>query len=501
MQSLCKNILLVFSGLLTMLIFSNNAAAVGVFQNFDDLPVTGANEIPGDGGGWKYSSHVTYTKYDFFGSCGWWNTQDYVDHPGTYEFFKLYKNSYNDPHMGYESFAFLEIDNQNAIHGNSLKATIVGGKKDDGNGGVEVHGLSLFTKEEYLSYIKNGQNPVDSSELVGNARLYFMNDSYNHGNFPIPAAANANKLSYYVYLPEGLTNVAGSNYWPTSTFNSAPFNHIGGHWYNDGYLNGGGWAHIIVDTHPQHNNAWSNAAAYPYPSYSLRAYDESFFDNLYAIYLSIGMYSGTALPQYSIWFDEIEFINDPFYTQQNNETINSPSVMMHNDGSHLFEIGWSGKYKNNGNSQATYEVRYSFTQITNENWSNATPVLVQNFPQFHISANTQGIVKKSSGYRQPVWLSCKVRPEDENSLSNGTTIYFAIKDVSQDPNNLQHPNPAYNNGRDYANHMNEFDFAGDAPALPLIKRIDYYISGGTGDQPPPPPSGQEPPVIQTIQIN
>jgi hypothetical protein len=494
MKLLLKNIITSLIALLTIFSLTNNASAAGVYQNFDALPVTGENEIPGDGGGWKYTSHITNTYDSFYGSCGWWNTTTYPEHPGTIEYFKLYKNSYNNPHMGYESFAFLEIDDTNSISGHSLKATIVGGKKDNGNGGVETHGLPLFTKEEYLSYINNGQDPVDS-ELVGNARLYLMNSSYNNGNYPIPAAVGANKLSYYVFLPQGLSNVSGSKNWPAKTFDSAPFNHIGGHWYNDGYLNGGGWAHVIVDTHPQHNNSWSSADEYPYPSYSLRAYDESFFNSLYAIYLSIGMYSGTAYPKYSIWFDEIKFVNDPYYTQQNNETINSPSVMLHVDEK-IFEMGWSGKYKNFGESKATYEVRYSFSQISNDSWVNAIPVHVQEHHQFNITANTQGIVKKPHNYRQPVWLSFKLRPKDENKLVPGTTICFAIKDISQNPNNLQVPNPAHHHGRDYANHMNSFDFEGDAPVLPLIKRIDYYIS--SSDEGPPPQ--QTKPVIQSIQI-
>jgi hypothetical protein len=499
MKLLLKNIFTSLIALLTIFSLTNNASAAGVYQDFDALPVTGENEIPGDGGGWRYSSWKTYTKHHFFQSCGFWNDAErYPQNNNIMDYFKLYRNGYNNSHMGFLTYQFLEIDNQNAINGNSLKITVTGGCKPSTPGGTdgdESHGLELSTKEEYLEYMNNNQNPVDSSETVGDSRIYMMNDSYNNQNYPIPAANNANMMSYYVYQPSLLNNDNGNGY-PEITGSTDPFNNIGGHFYQFYYVNGGGWIHVIADTHPQHNNSWSSADRYPYPSSSMRAYDSSYFTNMYAVYISMGTYHGTAYPKYYYWLDEIEFFNDPYYSSMNHETINSPAIMLHSN-TKTFEASWNGKYKNLGYCDATYEVRYSFSQISNDNWENAIPVHVQEYNQFNITANTQGIVKKPNSYRQPVWLSFKLRPEDENKLVPGTSIYFAIKDVSQDPNNLQVPNPAYNHGREYANQMSSFDFAGDAQVLPLIKRIGYYIPGSDGGPPPQ----QTKPVIQSITIN
>jgi len=487
MDSLLKKTLIVFTCLLTISGMAGSSLATGVYQNFDNLPATGENEIPGNGGGWHYSSFKTNTRLDFNGSCGWWNENYYASpNDNIYDFFYLYKNGYNNAHMGYTSFSFLEIDSSFAIHGNSLKITTTGGIKDDGNTTV---GLPLQTKEEYLEYINNSQNPVGSVSS-GSPYIYFNNNSPNDTKIAYPIAAGANRLSFYIYLPETVDNNGsnGNDIIISPPMELGPGNGIGGHWYNRFYTRGGGWTHVQMDSHPNHNNAWQNADDWPYPSLSCRDYGVDFFNNLHSLYLAINPYGNVAIPKYYIWIDEMQYIYDD--EPQNGETINDLSVL-YKHLSKSFEIGFHSKYKSAGLDKATYEIKYSFNQITNNNWSEATPVHILEDSRFNITANTTGIVKKPNSWRDPVWASFKLTTEDEPRLSPGTKIYFAVKDVSQDPNNLQVPNPAYNNGRDYQGHMADLDYAGDAPALPLIKRIDYYISG----------VGASAPKIQSIKIN
>lgn len=478
---------------------ADNARAIGVYQNFDNLPVTGENEIPGDGGGWKYSSGANNTGHDFYGSCGYWNSNN-----GTvndiHEYFYFYVNNYNNEHMGYTSFQYIEIDNENTVKGNSLKVVVTGGKKEI-NGTVVDLGNRLLNKQEYLDYLSNGEDPVYYGPLkAGQPNMYFMNSTISGGDAPFPVAAGANRYSFYLYIPDSVDNgvpTSGGNRLD-DTFGTGPYTDIGGHFYHNYYTRGGGWTHVIQDSHPQHNNAWGSAARYPYPSYSIRDYGTNYYNSMWRTYWAVYPITGIDIPNYSIWLDEMEYIYDP--EPQNNETINSPSVL-YKPSTKSFEIGFYAKYKNNVNAKRTYQVRYSFSPINNSNWDSAQPVLMTGDNRFgdKVLSNTDGIVKKINSYYPGVWAPFKVIPEDEVNLTPGTTIYFAIKDLSQNPNNLQQINPLYNNGTDYANHMSEFDFAGDAPALPLIKRIDYYIAGEPGDLTAPPSAPA--PVILSIQDN
>ena len=347
----------------------------------------------------------------------------------------------------------------------------------------DYYGTPIHTKEDYIDEINAGRNPVyHGPKKIGSPRLTVSNTSFNAGNYALPQAAGANRLSMYVYLPPNTTNqgsVSVNDKIFQITLDVDPFNEVSGtgHWYHFFHTQGGGWTHVQVDSHPQHNNNWSNAAMWPYPSYSIRGYGVNHIETTRLFYVNYGAYSGYTgldIPEYTVWLDEVEFFNDP--EPQNEETINGLSVLYRPETKY-FEIGFHGKYKNNSYDKSTYEIRYSFAPITNDNWVSATPVHVQAEAYFSVPANTTGIIKKYQAHRSAVWAPFKLASTAEEALlTPGTIIYFAIKDVSQDPNNLQIPNPLHNNGRQYATYANTFDYAGDAPALPLIKRIDYFIS-------------------------
>jgi hypothetical protein len=466
------------------LFHADKAFSLGPIIDFDKFPVTGPKEYPGNStdGLWKYTSGKNDTFATFKGSCGFWNTKEIDAFPGNYEYMNLYKNDYNSSAMGWTAYAFFEIDDKVSIKGNSLKITVTGGVTSAG-----THGSPLFNKEEYLDYVESGKDPVahDGVRLTSDARIYFMNETYNNANYPLRTAKGANTFSFYVYLPEGLSNKSDapnpSDLKHNDTMHTGPFNGIGGHWYHS-YLNsGGGWIHVNQGTHPRHNNAFSDASKYPYPSYSVRSYGVDYYSNMYAIYLALGSYSPGAIPLYNIWFDEPTFLYDDY--PQNHETINSIAVGYYPHKDFLFEMSFHDKYTGNAYASSTYEIRYSFSQITNDNWHSATPVMVQADSYYGIPARTDGIMKKVNSSRQQVWVPFKLASAtDEALLTPGKTIFFAVKDVSQDPNNLQLINPVHNRGRQYAKYPNTFDFEGDAPALPLIKRIDFFISEGNNTQ-------------------
>jgi hypothetical protein len=450
------------------------------FADFDVIPATAANENPEDGGSWLYTTATinrdpvyNMTTYDW---AGWRNT---IPYPGPndnlHSFFYLYLNRYNSAHMGFSTYGYLEIDDSVAVQGNSLKYRVTGGVNSCGTAGTLV-----TTKQHYLDSLASGTDPIGYGVKVGHPYLYFANNSSSSSPVPFPEAQGANRLSLYYYAPASLTNGQGG--WgkrPEITMNLGPYNNIGGHWYHEVCNQGGGWTHVLVDGHPQHNNAWSSSASYPYPSSSLRDMGVDYFDSWYRWYVTFKPYEGISVVPYNVWLDEIEFQNDP--EPQNDETICSPAVTWF-PATRSFEIGFMDKYKNNQYSYSTYELRYAFEPVTNATWNSATPALILQDSRFAIDKRTDGRFAKHWPYYQSVWAPFTLaNTEDLDRLVPGTRIHFAIKDISQIHGDSTQ---AVENtgigrwvvgGRDYANRGDTFDYAGDKPALPLIKRIDFQI--------------------------
>ena len=453
-----------------ILIPESGEAFAASFLTFDDLPVTEASKTPGNGGTWVYSSPHTNPSDVIGPTCGWYNTAHYPNNPNIFNYFKYYSAGYNNSHMGWETYGFLEIDKATAVHGNSLKVTVTGGMNSKGQ-----HGARLYNKEKYLDLINSGNAPVGNDSKVGHPYIYFMNNGLSESPVPFPEAQGANRLSIYLKLPAEVSiGDGGWSHPPQNTFHIGTFNSGNGfHWYNVGQINGGGWTHILVDGHPQGNNA----GTYPFPSKSLRDMGTDFFSNVYRFYITFLPYEGIATPPYHVWIDEIEFRYDP--EPQNNETINTLAVTYH-DESKTFEISFNDKYKDNQYSYSTYEIRYAFFPITNSNWNSAIPAHILANSRFGLSDNTQGRFEKWWPYYQAVWAPFKLRPEDEAKLTPGNVVYFAVKDVSQiNGNGLDPVDSSYRGakkgGRDYRNHGDTFDYEGDRNALLLIKRIDFQI--------------------------
>jgi hypothetical protein len=358
-------------------------------------------------------------------------------------------------------------------------------------------GAFLFTgksrkrcqKEEYLDYVAQDIDPVAGSGAVGHPYLYFTNNSPRDTPVPFETSQEMNRLSFYVKMPAGVNNGEGGyGAFPLDTISIGPYSHIPkdefypdgdpdekvtGHWYHKTYTRGGGWIHVLVDGHPHHNNSLHNAGLYPYPSYSLRNMGKLYFNNMYRWYITFKPYEGIAVPPYEILLDEVEFLDDP--EPQNCETICTPAVM-YVPSDKLFEICFSDKYKNIQQSYSTYEVRYSFEPITNENWPGAVPVHIVEDQRFGIDAATDDRFEKAHPYPQHVWAPFTLASQaDMGRLTPGTRIYFAVKDVSQIGGSSQIPISA-TGGRDYVTYPELFDYEGDAPVLDLIKRIDYFIA-------------------------
>jgi chitodextrinase len=79
---------------------------------------------------------------------------------------------------------------------------------------------------------------------------------------------------------------------------------------------------------------------------------------------------------------------------------------------------------------------------------------------------------------------------DDVTFQSSKHIYFAIKDISQNPSDLRRINPSLTGamagkGRDYvANPSLYYDYSVDVKNLPYIKRIDYVLPGAAETTPP-----------------
>jgi hypothetical protein len=279
-----------------------------------------------------------------------------------------------------------------------------------------------------------------------------------------------------MYVPPGVQVVNRNPTYssPVNNVNIGPYNNVGGHWYHRYCVSGGGWVKFIVDGHPQWNNSWGSASDSPLGSGAINDYGASYFDTMYRFYITFGPYSGIDTPPYFVMVDEIETSTES--EPQNNETINSPSVGWYPDRGE-FEISFNDKYLNVATSKSTYELRYSFSPITNANFSSCPTAVILADARFNrLTGSNSGIIVKQWPYYEEVWAPFKLQPEDHSMVTRGSHIYFAIKDVSQNPSDLTLVNPVYNNGRPYATYPDVYDYTGDSAALPFVKLIDYVVS-------------------------
>jgi hypothetical protein len=462
-----------------LFMLSSPAFAAPIF-NFDEIPVTADNALPGS------SAELEYKPTQSFGQPCW---NQVVGNTS------FCKGSFRP------TFGYLEISDF-AVKGHSLEYVITGG-------GNPAQGVPLQNKETYLDLLSQGIDPVSTEgKRVGSPWAWIYADQ------GLPEAAGANRLSYYIYQdPEQTaftygppTNSAGGG-TEIYIYTDVKFVDIFPNWVENGGdpdasdrqhlyqttpVGGGGWAHISVDSKIHRSAANSNGAPFPYPGRSYRAWpNDQFFDNIWRIALFGRPDRGTATPLHTAYYDEFDFINDP--EPQNTETIATPGILYVADVQR-WEVGFNSKYTSTLDN-GTYELRYSFTPITNANWNSAQPVVIQHGDLPGIGPHVDPVEidqKISDPTGAPgrfraipnqvnfnVWAPFTLLPTDNVNLTVGNTVYFAIKDVGQINGNGMSPiNGDSNAGRDYAGHPGSFDYAGDQPAMSLIRRLDYYIAEG-----------------------
>ncbi|MDU0356360.1 hypothetical protein RS130_22905 [Paraglaciecola aquimarina] len=71
----------------------------------------------------------------------------------------LYYNYYNNDHMGWTRYGYIDSDNSFAISGSSLKVTLTGGAYPNQDGELSHLGKPIFSKSDYSDENDYGNNP------------------------------------------------------------------------------------------------------------------------------------------------------------------------------------------------------------------------------------------------------------------------------------------------------------------------------------------------------
>jgi len=379
--------------------------------------------------------------------------------------FYLYYNNYNSNHMGWTRYGFIDADSTYAISENSLKVTLTGGAFPDDAGGVQYFGKPIYSKSDLDSENDYGVSSEESLS-AGGAALYFKGPS---STSRFPELQGKNRLTMWVLWPKSRDFVEDYQVSPTLsrpeiTFSLYPFigTSKGGHYYhNISNIPMGGWTKIQFDAHPQHYNGGDRN---PYSAFSVGGYEHpgngiDYFNNISALSFVANFHNTKGFPA-SINIDDI-FSHLSLF--ENDETINNIAIGF-DQQSKLFDIGFADKYRCT-KCNAEYLIKYSFSPITQSNFEQAyTPLEVLNFNRKHNNDNGH-ITKPNPGYNN-IWAAVKVQNQHMPLLIDGTTIYFAIKDISDRSNINQE-------AIDFAEQL--VPTVGNVRTIDLIKTINYPI--------------------------
>lgn len=238
----------------------------------------------------------------------------------------------------------------------------------------------------------------------------------------------------------GANSIAGDNFhigtylcWSgTGGGAGCPTEANGQHWYHYLTIQDGAWIHVSLDRHPTHKRGACSAdvigcVAGDNPSFI--EYGKNYYENMNTMYFEIryGQPSTTTM-----WLDEVGFDT---VANENEQSVTSLWVGYW-PSEDSWRISWqdmsfqtaSGYGLGDGNFFSTFEIRYSTSPITNNNWSSATPISAELFSGASYTGSTnRAIVRRVSDSSPIVYTKFKL-PDDVEA--NNNVIYFAIKDVS-----------------------------------------------------------------------
>jgi hypothetical protein len=378
-----------------------------------------------------------------------------------------YYNNYNNHHMGWARYGYIDASDKMAISGSSLKVQSTGGATSGPNDTVLYSGVVAKSKSEAEQYLSSHSfdNLTGPNTYPGDISLYFKTKTKNTR---FSQFQGKNRFSLWILMPYRSVNIGtyreSKRGRPDQRVSWYPFinSASGAHYYHhSSNIPMGGWTKIQFDAHPTHNNAGSKN---PYSAFSAGGYefpgnDTKYFDNI--VTFSIAAKAMKNQPMMSEYYiDELEL---DYVAYENEETINNIGVGF-DPVSKQFDISFEDKYRCS-KCDAVYEVRYSFSPITNANFQNAfKPSHILNFERSKNSLD--GILYKPSPGYNLLWGALDLQQEHRAQLLPKTKIYFAVKDISK-------RSEIYQQRIDF--ETVDVPGLGNIRKMDLIKTIDYEI--------------------------
>lgn len=195
--------------------------------------------------------------------------------------------------------------------------------------------------------------------------------------------------------------------------------------------NNGAWIHYQLNQHPDHQRGASGSLN-PVNNPAFPTYGKNYFENFSYWYFAWSKGAGGSTTPYTWYLDNVYL-----YTQTQPE----------NEGVGALWVGyWTGRYWEIGFNDlsfpardattiSTFEVRWSTSPITNENYGSANNITPQYF-----SYQTNKI-RNPNQYAPYLWTRFTLPAGTE---TDNDKIYFAIKDVSATANGDGHDAPDNN---------------------------------------------------------
>lgn len=375
--------------------------------------------------------------------------------------FYPYYNGRNSDHMGWLQYGYIDSSSEFSVNGTSLRIHLTGGMYKDAAGNLQSDGTPLRSKGEFFSDEDLGEQPL----LPGDIALYYKGPS---STSKIDEFAGKNRLTVWVLMPKNSVDINkySTEFFssPRKSFSFYPFidTSKGAHYYHHvSNIPMGGWTKIQFDASPTHKNSGgeNELHAFTEGGSEYAGSGTDYFSNIAAFNLRADF--SKYLPANSAYY--IDEVSTKYAPYENEETIRTLAIGYSPDSSE-FDISLEDKYRCLDCS-AKYEVRYSFEPIDNSNFDSAfKPSFVTNFDRR--KSNSEGLIYKPNNGYNLLWASLRLRNEHLVHLTEGKTVFFAVRDVSE-----------RNDGHFYEedNAIVEVPGIGPIAKKDLVKTIDYKI--------------------------
>lgn len=346
----------------------------------------------------------------------------------------LYSRRNNSNPQGWPRFGTFVPGEYSGVTGDALGMVFTGGVGPDDKGGEVAYGVDVQSYDALLQAESAGGDIYASRNVPGAASIYYK--ALNNDVTTLGIMSKSNRFSLYVWYPAdkeryvrySRNDITAPNAPPKTLawypfIDSAREDHYYHHATNRA---SGGWIHYQFDAHPTHNNTG------PYPdnhAYTEGGFDSpndgrGYFDRVATFAVVFHAVADKPSP-YTVLTDDWHAFYQP---DENEETISNVGAG-YDPASKTFDISLEDKFRCH-NCNGSYEVKYSFEPINNDNYSEIKNVsFTENF--FIEDDNAANNIIKPNNYYNQVWARVGIPLSDIKRFLSGERIYFALKDISK----------------------------------------------------------------------